>query len=97
MLLESSFSTDAQVTAWETRFGTGGAKDRYINSLTRSPDGGLAYVNPRGALQLITQEHFRRQPKEELGWSLPENTSWEVREYTEPQVYSWSLLPAGSW
>ena len=37
------------------------------------------YGNPRGSLQLITQEHLRRQPKEELGWRLPENESWEVR------------------
>ena len=68
-----------QVTAWEVRFGTGGARDRFRNSLTRTPDGRLVYGNPRGPLQLITQEHVRRQPKEELGWRLPENTSWEVR------------------
>jgi len=61
------------------RFGTGGARDRFRNSLTRTPDGRLVYNNPRGPLQLITQEHVRRQPKEELGWRLPEDTSWEVR------------------
>ncbi len=61
------------------RFGTGGARDRFRNSLTRTPDGRLVYGNPRGPLQLISQEHLRRQPKEELGWRLPENTSWEVR------------------
>lgn len=70
---------DPQVTAWETRFGTGGAKNRFQNSVTRAPDGRLVYSNPRGSLQLITQEHLWRQPKEELGWQLPENTSWEVR------------------
>ena len=77
--------TTVQVTAWEVRYGTGGAKDRFRNSLTRGLDGALVYSNPRGTLQLVTQEHLRRQPKEEFGWQLPGETSWEVRALPSPQ------------
>ena len=73
-----------QVTAWEVRFGTGGVRARFRNSLTRAPDGRLVYGNPRGTLQLISQEHTRRQPKEELGWRLPTDTNWEVRGPAPP-------------